>query len=71
MDRINLILKKKTAKNTDLEPLIVSELLKIAERPSKNFKRYTIGFDANSLSLLWSKMGYRLFGRLIRQSVLK
>lgn len=71
MDRINLILKKKTAKNTDLEPLIVSELLKIAERPSKNFKRYTIGFDANSLSLLRSKMGYRLFGRLIRQSVLK
>jgi short-subunit dehydrogenase len=71
MDRINLILKTKTSKNKDLKPLIVSELLKIALSPAKNFKRYTIGFDASSLSLLRSKMGYRLFGRLIRQSVLK
>ena len=71
MEKINLILKNKTAKNTDLKPLIIRELLKIAENPAKNFKRYTIGFDANSLSMLRSKMGYRLFGRLIRQSVLK
>jgi NADP-dependent 3-hydroxy acid dehydrogenase YdfG len=71
MEKINLILKKKTAKNTDLKPLIIRELLKIAENPAKNFKRHTIGFDANSLSILRSKMGYRLFGRLIRQSVLK
>jgi short-subunit dehydrogenase len=71
MDRINLILKNKTSKNTDLKPLIVCELLKIAGSPAKNFKRYTIGFDANSLSILRSKMGYRLFGRLIRQSVFK
>jgi NAD(P)-dependent dehydrogenase (short-subunit alcohol dehydrogenase family) len=59
MDRINL------------KHLIVSELLKIAQSPAKNFKRVTIGFDANSLSMFRSKMGYRLFGRLIRQSVLK
>lgn len=71
MDKINLILKNKTAKNTDLKPLIIRELLKIAENPTKNFKRYTIGFDANSLSILRSQIGYRLFGRLIRQSVLK
>jgi hypothetical protein len=60
----------KTSKNTDLKPLIVCELLKIAGSPAKILKRYTIGFDANSLSILRSKMGYRLFGRLIRQSVL-
>ncbi len=71
MDKINLILKNKTAKNTDLKPLIIRELLKIAESPAKNFKRYTIGFDANSLNMLRSKIGYRLFGRLIRQSVMK
>jgi NADP-dependent 3-hydroxy acid dehydrogenase YdfG len=71
MDKINLILKNKTTKNTDLNPVIIRELLKIAEKPARNFKRYTIGFDANGLSLLRSQMGYRLFGRLIRQSVFK
>jgi short-subunit dehydrogenase len=71
MDKINLILKNKTAKNTDLKPQIIRELLKIAESPAKNFKRYAIGFDANSLIMIRSKIGYRLFGRLIRRSVFK
>ncbi|UQD57080.1 SDR family oxidoreductase [Flavobacterium sp. K5-23] len=71
MDKIGVILENKTKKNKDLKPQIIRELLKIAENPAKNFKRYTIGFDANSLSILRSRIGYRLFGRLIRQSVLK
>jgi short-subunit dehydrogenase len=71
MEKINLIVEDKTKKNTDLKPQIIRELLKIAENPPKNFKRYTIGFDANSLSFLRSGIGYRLFGRIIRQSVFK
>jgi short-subunit dehydrogenase len=71
MEKISVILEIKTKKNTDLKPQIIRELFKIAENPPKNFKRYTIGFDANSLSFLRSGIGYRLFGRIIRQSVFK
>ena len=71
MDKISLILENKTKNNKDLKPDIIRELLKIAENPAKNFRRYTIGFDAKSLNILRSKIGYRLFGRLIRKSVLK
>lgn len=69
MDKICTILEKKTKKNIDLKPLIVSELFKIANNPPRNFKRYTIGFDANLLKTLRAKLGYRLFGRIIRKSV--
>jgi hypothetical protein len=55
----------------NIETSNYSGTFKIAENPPKNFKRYTIGFDANSLSFLRSGIGYRLFGRIIRQSVFK
>lgn len=71
MDTINEVVERKTKKNTDLKPTIIKEILKIAENPAKNFKRYTIGFDANCLSFLRDRVGYRLFGRIIRQSVFK
>ena len=71
MDTINEVVERKTKKNTDLKPAIIEEILKIAENPAKNFKRYTIGFDANCLSFLRDRVGYRLFGRMIRRSVFK
>ena len=71
MDTINEVVERKTKKNKDLKPEIIKEILKIAENPAKNFKRYTIGFDANCLRFLREKVGYRLFGRMIRQSVFK
>ena len=71
MEKIGKIVESKTKKNKDLQPQIIKEILKIADNPSVNFKRYTIGFDANCLNLLRSNFGYRLFGRIIRQSVLK
>ena len=71
METINEVVERKTKKNTDLKPTIVEEILKIAENPDKNFKRYTIGFDANFLIFLREKVGYRLFGKVIRKSVFK
>jgi short-subunit dehydrogenase len=71
MEKISKILENKTNKNSDLKPQIIREILKIATNPPKNFKRHTIGFDANSLSLIRSGFGYRLFGRLIRSSVFR
>lgn len=70
MKKITDILHKKTAKNTDLTPKIIQKLFYIAEHPAKNFKRYTIGFDANLLKILRSKLGYKLFNFIIRKSVL-
>jgi NADP-dependent 3-hydroxy acid dehydrogenase YdfG len=70
MKKITDILHKKTAKNTDLTPKIIQKLFYIAENPTKNFKRYTIGFDANLLKILRSKLGYKLFNYIIRKSVL-
>ena len=71
MDKIGKILENKTKKNKDLKPQIINQIFKIAEKPATKFKRYTIGFDANCLNILRSNLGYRLFGRIIRQSVLK
>jgi len=71
MHKITDILHKKTAKNTDLTPLIIQKLLNIAENPKKNFRRYTIGFDANIMKILRAKLGYLLFNSIIRRSVLK
>jgi hypothetical protein len=48
MDTINEVVERKTNKK-DLKPQI-NEIFKIAENPALNFKRYTIGFDANCLS---------------------
>jgi NAD(P)-dependent dehydrogenase (short-subunit alcohol dehydrogenase family) len=70
MDKITELLRKKTAKNQNLLPSITKKILEIAENPPKKFKRFTIGFDANAMKLLRSKLGYRLFNSLIRRSVL-
>ena len=70
MDKISAILMKKSNKNTHLTADITHKLLKIAENPSKNFRRYTIGFDANLMRILRSRLGYRLFNSLIRRFVL-
>ncbi|ESU26444.1 short-chain type dehydrogenase [Flavobacterium saliperosum S13] len=70
MKKITDILHKKTKKNTNLTPEITKTLFEIANNPCKNFTRYTIGFDANAMRLLRSKLGYRLFNHVIRKSVL-
>ena len=71
MSKITLILKKKTKKNKNITPVITRKLLEIANNPSKNFRRYTIGFDANLLKHLRAFLGYRIFNRLVRNFILK
>lgn len=71
MHKISSIVEGKTKKNTDLKKSIVKKVFKIAENPPKNFKRNTIGFDANALSMIRNFLGYRMFGRIIRYSVFK
>lgn len=71
MKKITDLLHEKTKKNTNLTPTITRKLLEIAENPAKNFKRYTIGFDANAMRFLRAFLGYRFFNALIRKSVLK
>lgn len=71
MDKVTDILNKKTTKNTDLTDKITHKLLEIAENPSRNFRRYSIGFDANVMKILRSGLGYRLFNSVIRRFVLK
>jgi short-subunit dehydrogenase len=71
MDKVTSILHKKTKKNTNLTPVITKTLFNIAENPKKNFKRYTIGFDANLMSSLRRFLGYQLFNCLIRKYILK
>ena len=68
--KISELLIKKSNKNTNLLPSIITKIFNIAEHPSKNFKRYTIGFDANLMKYLRKFLGYRLFDRLIRRYVL-
>jgi hypothetical protein len=67
----NLLHNKKTAKNNNLVGDIIEKLLEIAEKPSDNFKRYTIGFDANLMQFLRRILGYQLFNFLVRRFVLK
>ncbi|MGA9637077.1 SDR family NAD(P)-dependent oxidoreductase [Flavobacterium sp.] len=69
MDKIDALLIKKTNKNIDLKQSIVEQLYEIAQNPPRNFKRYTIGFDANFLNIIRKRLGYQLFARLIRKSV--
>ena len=71
MNIVTDILHKKTAKNIDLTPRITQKLLSIAENPDPNFRRYSIGFDANIMKTLRAVLGYRLFNRIIRKFVLK
>jgi hypothetical protein len=70
MDKISEVLQKKSNKNSNLIPAILKKVYKIAENPPSNFKRYAIGFDANFMRILRSTLGYQLFNRIIRKSVL-
>lgn len=70
MNSINNILNKKTSKNINLTTTIVNKLFSIANNPSKNFKKYTIGFDANFMKYFRGIAGYRLFNFIIRKKVL-
>jgi short-subunit dehydrogenase len=71
MDTISDLLHKKSAKNTNLLSKITNKIFQIAENQPNNFKRYTIGFDANAMKYLRRVLGYKLFNVLIRRSVLK
>lgn len=70
MDKISELLIKKSNKNTNLLPTIITKIYAIAENPSINFRRYTIGFDANFMKYLRMLLGYKLFNSIIRKSVL-
>ena len=70
MHKISKLLIKKSNKNSNLLPKIISKIYAIAENPSKNFSRYTIGFDANLMKFLRRLLGYQLFNAIIRKSVL-
>lgn len=70
MQSIDGIMNRKTCDNHDLSEAILQKLYKIAENPSKRFKKYSIGFDANLMKYLRNFLGYRLFDRLIRRYVL-
>lgn len=70
MQSIDGIMNRKTCDNHDLSEAILEKLYKIAESPSRRFKKYAIGFDANLMKYLRKFLGYRLFDRLIRRYVL-
>ncbi|MEC4005894.1 SDR family NAD(P)-dependent oxidoreductase [Flavobacterium sp. SUN052] len=70
MQSIDGIMSRKTCDNYDLSTSILEKLFKIAENPTKGFKKYSIGFDANLMKYLRKFLGYRLFDRLIRRYVL-
>lgn len=69
MDKISILLEKKSGKNANLPQQITEKLFSVAENPNKNFRRYTIGFDANIMRLLRRTLGYKLFNSLIRKSI--
>lgn len=71
MKKVSDLLLKKSNKNTNLTPLITKKLYEIAENPNRNFRRYTIGFDANVMNFLRRTLGYKLFNSLIRNYTLK
>lgn len=70
MNKISKILNDKSTKNGNLTSIITQKLFLIANKPPKNFKRYTIGFDAIFMRTLRYVLGYRMFNRLIRQYTL-
>ena len=71
MDKISNLLEKKSGKNCDLPQQIVEKIYSIAENPNKNFRRYTIGLDANIMRILRRILGYKLFNFIIRKFTLK
>lgn len=71
MNKISDLLEKKSGKNANLPQQIVEKLFSIAENPHKNFRRYTIGFDANIMKYLRRLFGYKIFNLIIRKSVFK
>lgn len=71
MDKISHLLEKKSGKNCELPQEIVEKLFSIAENPNKNFRRYTIGFDANLMRILRRFFGYKIFNFIIRKFTLK
>jgi NAD(P)-dependent dehydrogenase (short-subunit alcohol dehydrogenase family) len=71
MQKVSNLLLKKSKKNTNLTSLITQKLYEIAEYPNRKFRRYTIGFDANLMSILRRVLGYRLFNSIIRRFTLK
>lgn len=70
MQSIDGIMNRKTCDNHDLSDAILHKLYKIAENPSRRFKKYAIGFDAKLMKYLRKFLGYRLFDTLIRRYVL-
>ncbi len=70
MDKISKLLLDKSGKNQDLPQQIVEKLFKIAENPNTNFRRYTIGFDANIMRILRRIFGYKIFNYIIRKFTL-
>jgi hypothetical protein len=70
MDKISKLLLDKSGKNEELPQQIVEKLFKIAEKPNKNFRRYTIGFDANIMRILRRVLGYKIFNYIIRKFTL-
>ena len=70
MDKISDLLEKKSGKNADLPQQIVEKLFAIASNPNKNFRRYTIGFDANIMRILRRVLGYKIFNYIIRKFTL-
>lgn len=58
-------------KNKPLIKIVIHKIFTIAEQPAKNFKRYTIGFDARFLKILRNLLGYQLFNAIIRLKILK
>lgn len=70
MNSINNILNKKTSKNQNLTNSIVSKLFSISNKPSKSFRRYTIGFDANFMKYFRKITGYKLFNFIIRKKII-
>ena len=70
MNKISSLLEKKSGKNHDLPQQIVEKLFSIAENPNKNFRRYTIGFDANLMRILRWVFGYKIFNFIIRKFTL-
>lgn len=71
MGKISELLEKKSGKNCDLPNQIVEKLFSISENPNKNFRRYTIGFDANIMRILRRTLGYKAFNYIIRKFTLK
>lgn len=70
MQKIDSILANKTCKNHDLIETILEKLYDIAEKPNKNFRKYTIGFDAKFMKYLRIFLGYKAFNFVIKRKVL-